>query len=284
MLCADFEDRLTDYLEGALAGPEQRACAEHALRCPVCHDLLNEVKNTLQAFQLIEAPPPPVALEASILLRTAPETAMSCAEFEEHLTDYLDGFLPATLYHRWERHAALCEQCADLPGQVVRAIGTCYSYISEELAVPAGLRARILQATLGTTEAEQVRAPWGARLAEWARGWLDVVVSPQLATVATMVLVAVLVGTSTLSQDGSISGMYRESLRLAAQTYERGANTAARSGSLSEELRRVAGSLTNMAGDPPRNSGGNGEQQNGQQNGRQTMTPAPQQQTGQDNR
>ncbi len=267
MLCADFEDRLTDYLDGALDGREQRACAEHALRCPVCHDLLNEVKNTLQAFQMIEAHLPPVELEARILLRTAPETAMTCEEFEDHLTDYLDGFLPATLYHRWERHAALCEQCADLPGQVVRAIGTCYSYINEEMAVPAGLRERILQATLGTTEAEQVRAPFRARLMEWARGWLDAVVSPQLATVATMVLVAVLVGTSTLSQDGSISGMYRESLRLAAQTYERGANTAARSGALSEELRRVAGGLTNMVGEPPRNSSGdNSNGENGQQN------------------
>ena len=265
MLCADFEDRLTDYLDGALEAFEQRACAEHALRCPVCHDLLNEVKNTLQAFQMIEAPLPPVELEARILLRTAPETAMTCEEFEDHLTDYLDGFLPATLYHRWERHAALCGQCADLPGQVVRAIGTCYSYIKEELAVPAGLRERILQATLCTTEAEQVRAPLGARLAEWARGWLDAVVSPQLATVATMVLVAVLVGTSTLSQDGSISGMYRESLRLAAQTYERGANTAARSGALSDELRRVAGGLTNMGSEAPRNSSGDGGQQNGQQ-------------------
>ena len=47
MLCADFEDRLTDYLDGALEGEEQRACAEHALRCPVCHDLLNEVRNAV---------------------------------------------------------------------------------------------------------------------------------------------------------------------------------------------------------------------------------------------
>ena len=45
---------------------------------------------------------------------------MSCEEFEECLTDYLDGFLPAHLYHRWERHAALCDRCTELPGEVVR--------------------------------------------------------------------------------------------------------------------------------------------------------------------
>lgn len=220
MLCVEFEDRLTDYLEGSLASAEQSACAEHALRCPVCHDLLNEVKTTLRAVASDAPPPPSLRLEARILLQTTPETAMSCADFEEHLTDYLDGFLPAPLFHRWERHAALCARCTDLPGEVVRSIGACYSYISEETAVPEGLHERILHATLGTTSAAQVRPPASARVMEWLRGWLDVVVSPQLAMVATMVLVAVLVGTSTLSPDGSIGGMYRASLRLAEKTYE----------------------------------------------------------------
>src|SRR5215210_2961898 len=167
MLCADFEDHLTNYIEGTLALAEGRAFAEHAMRCPVCHDLLSEVRNTINACQVSEPAPPPAELEARILMKTMPETAMTCEEFEECLTDYLDGFLPASLYHRWERHAALCEHCSDLPGQVVRAIGACSSYIGEELAVPAGLHARILQATLGTTEAEQVRAPFGARITEW---------------------------------------------------------------------------------------------------------------------
>src|SRR5947209_14869445 len=214
MLCAEFEDRLTDYLDGSLEAGTNRVFAEHALRCPVCHDLLSQVKNTLQACRTNTVPAPSAELEARILLQTVPETAMKCEEFEEYLTDYLDGFLPAPLYHRWERHAALCEQCTELPGQVVRSIGACYTYISEERSVPVGLHERILQATLGTTEAERVRAPLGARVAEWMRGWLDVLVTPQLATVATMALLAVLVGTSTLPPHGSISRQYNESLRL----------------------------------------------------------------------
>ncbi len=222
MLCAEFEDRLTDYLDGALAGDTQRAFAEHALRCPVCHDLLSEVKNALLDCRTATVPAPSVELEARIIMQTAPQTAMTCDEFEEHLTDYLDGFLPAHFYHRWQRHAALCSGCTELPGQVVRAIGACYSYISDERALPAGLHERILQATLGTADAEQVRAPFAARLATQLRQWLDAVVSPQLATVATMVLIAVLVGTTTISEDGSIGGMYRASLHLAAQTYKRG--------------------------------------------------------------
>ena len=245
MLCAEFEDRLTDYLDGALEGETNRAFGEHALRCPVCHELLNEVKNAIVECRADVPPQPTPGLEARILLKTAPETAMLCDEFEEHLTDYLDGFIPAPLYHRWERHAALCERCSDLPGQVVRAIGACSSYIGEERMVPAGLHARILQATLGTTEAEMVRAPFGARLAEWMRGWLDAMVTPQLATVATMVLLAVLVGTSTLSDDGSIAGMYRASLRLASQTYTYGAVRA-------DELKRAT---TVLVATPPQQQG-----------------------------
>jgi anti-sigma factor RsiW len=274
MLCSEFEDRLTDYLDGLLDSTKQVAFNGHALRCPVCHDLLSEVKNTLRVCRTATPPAPAPSLDARILMQTAPESAMTCDEFEDYLTDYLDGFLPATLYHRWERHAALCGGCTNLPGEVVRSIGACYTYINEERPVPAALHARILQATLGTTEAENLRAPLGARLAEWMRGWLDVIVSPQLATVATMLLVAVLVGTSALSDDGSIGGMYRASLRFASRTYERGANLPVRRAMMSGDLKEVAGSLENLLGAPgqnekqnaqPASNDSNGQQQGGQQ-------------------
>jgi anti-sigma factor RsiW len=250
MLCSEFEDRLTDYLDGLLEPATQVAFNGHALRCPVCHDLLSEVKNTLRVCRTATPPAPAASLDARIIMQTAPESVMTCDEFEDYLTDYLDGFLPATLYHRWERHAALCGRCTNLPGEVVRSIGACYTYINEERPVPAALHARILQATLGTTEAEQLRAPLGARLAELVRGWLDAIVSPQLATVATMLLVAVLVGTSTLSDDGSIGGMYRASLRFASRTYERGANLPVGRAVMSGDLKGVAGSLETLLGAP----------------------------------
>jgi anti-sigma factor RsiW len=189
MLCHEFEDRLTDYLDGALDVEAHQKFAEHAMRCPLCHDLLSEVKNTLVACAASEAPPASVGLEARILLKTMPEASLTCAEFEAHLTDYLDGFLLALLYHRWERHAALCDSCSELPGDVVRAIGACYTYKQDELAVPAGLEARILQSTIGNVLPQQVRAPLSSRLIEWLRGALDPIVSPQLASVATMLLI-----------------------------------------------------------------------------------------------
>ena len=222
MLCNDFEERLTDYLDGALEPNVHKTFAEHALRCPVCHDTLSEVKNTMQACQSAGVLEAPKQLEARILLSTMPEMAMSCEDFEEFLTDYLDGFLPAAVYHRWERHAVLCERCTELPGEVVRAIGTCYIYVGEEKPLPAGLHERILLETSGSRISQEIRASLGERLASWLRVWLDPIISPQLATVATMLLVAVFVLTNTVSADGSIGGVYSASLRLAEQSYAAG--------------------------------------------------------------
>jgi hypothetical protein len=244
MLCHEFEDQLTDYLDGALEVQSNTAFAEHAMRCPVCHDLLSEVKNTLLACSSSEAPLAGTGLEARILLETMPETAIACSDFEEHLTDYLDGFLMAPLYHRWERHAALCVSCSELPGAVVRAIGACYTYKQDELAVPAGLEARILQSTIGNVLPQEVRAPLKSRLVEWLRGALDPIVSPQLASVATMLLVSVFVLTNTVSTDGSVGGIYHASLQLA----ERTAGNASRSSALPNGVKQLAGSVNDLMG------------------------------------
>ena len=218
MLCSDFERQLSDYLEGLLDSETSRLIGEHALRCPVCHETLLAVRNTVEACRVAAVPPPSKELEARILQMTVPETAMSCSDFEEFLTDYLDGFLPAPLYHRWERHAALCDRCTELPGEVVRAIGACYTYINEEQPLPHGLNERILQATLGTVTPVDVKAPWTSRIASSLRSLLDPIISPQFATVATMLLVAIMVLTNTVSADGSISGVYDAGLNLARQT------------------------------------------------------------------
>ena len=242
MLCHEFEDQLTDYLDGALDVQANREFAEHAMRCPVCHDLLSEVKNTLLACSASEAPLAGTGLEARILLKTMPETAITCTDFEEHLTDYLDGFLMAPLYHRWERHAALCVSCSELPGAVVRTIGACYTYKQDELTVPAGLEARILQSTIGNVLPQQVLAPFGARLIEWLRGALDPIVSPQLASVATMLLISVFVLTNTVSTDGSVGGIYHASLQLA----ERTAGNASKSSALPNGVKQFAGSVNDL--------------------------------------
>jgi hypothetical protein len=263
MLCNDFEDRLTDYLEGTLEPDVHKTFAEHALRCPLCHDTLTEVKNTMHACRAASALQPPRDLEARILLSTMPEAAMTCEDFEEFVTDYLDGFLPAPLYHRWERHAVLCERCTELPGEVVRAIGTCYFYSSEEKAVPAGLNERILQATLGTELSKEIRASLGERVASWLRVWLDPIISPQLATVATMLLVAVFVLTNTVSADGSISGVYSASIQLA----ERSAGSTGGINEITKGIKEFVGGRRKGAAPANQNQGNGHQKQQPKQTG-----------------
>ena len=223
--CLKFEEHLTDYLDNTLERQMKVAMAEHALQCPLCHALLNEVKTALEVCHEISAPKHSMThLAAQILLMTAPETAMACREFENHLTDYLDGFLPAAVFHRWERHAVLCEKCTDLPGEVVRSIAACYTYKTEELPVPEGLHARILQATIGTERAADVRASWISQTVEWIRGIHFPIPIPQLAPVAMMLMFAAFIFTQSISADGSISSMYQKSFELAGQTYQQGAD------------------------------------------------------------
>ena len=223
--CSNFEEFLTDYLDNVLDKPMKVAMAEHALQCPLCHSLLNEVKTALEVCHEISPPKYSMThLEARILSMTAPETAMVCQDFENHLTDYLDGFLPAGVFHRWERHAVLCEKCTNLPGEVVRSIAACYTYKTEEMPLPEGLHAKILQATIGTERAKDIQASWVSQITERLRGWRFPIPIPQLAPVAMIMMFAVLIFSQSVSADGSITQMYQKSFELAGQTYQQGAN------------------------------------------------------------
>ncbi len=225
--CSQFEELLTDYIDKALEAPVNRMVAEHAIACPLCHELLNDVKGSLDVCREMANPvfatTQMTRLDARILTATAPETAMTCDDFESHLTDYLDGFLPAQTFHRWERHAALCTGCEDMPGMVVRSIGALYTYKSEELPLPAGLHARILESTSHMLEAREAKTSWITRAGEWLDGLRFPITMPQLAPVAMMVMFAFLVFSQTVSADGSIASVYERGFQLAEQTYEQSA-------------------------------------------------------------
>jgi hypothetical protein len=46
--CPQFEELLTEYLDKALDNQTHKAVAAHALQCPLCHSLLNDVKESLE--------------------------------------------------------------------------------------------------------------------------------------------------------------------------------------------------------------------------------------------
>jgi anti-sigma factor RsiW len=222
--CTFFEESMTDYLDKTLDPATHKAVAAHAMSCPLCHALLNDVRSSLAACRELAEPALPLTrLEARILERTAPQTAMACIDFEEHLTDYLDGFLPAQVFHRWERHAVMCDECTDLPGAVVRSLAACVSYKLDELPVPAGLHERILRETIGTEQAKTVKASRAAQFGEWVRGFQFPVAVPQFASVAMMALFAFFIFSQAVSADGTLSDVYSKSFALAEETYKQGA-------------------------------------------------------------
>ena len=223
--CSQFEELLTDYLDKALSSETHRSVAAHALKCPLCHSLLNEVKEALVICREIAEPKLPLTrLEARILERTVPQTVMHCDEFEGHLTDYLDGFLPAQVFHRWERHAVLCDECTDLPGSVVRSLAACVTYKLEELPLPAGLHEAILQKTIGTEKLVEIRPSRSFKFVDWLRSLSFPISVPQLAPVAMMLVSAFLVFSQTVSADGTLAGVYTTGYELAEQTYKQGAD------------------------------------------------------------
>ena len=46
--CSTFEELLTDYLDKTLESTAHKSVAAHALACPLCHSLLNDVKESLE--------------------------------------------------------------------------------------------------------------------------------------------------------------------------------------------------------------------------------------------
>lgn len=216
---------MTDYLDRTLDSTTTAAVGEHALSCPLCHTLLNDVKESLELCRNVSSPKVSMThLEARVLSMTMPETAMGCVEFEEFLTDYMDGFLPAALFHRWERHAVLCNTCTDLPGMVVRSIAACYTYKMDELAVPEGLHDRILKATIGTTQVGTFKPSVTSQVVEWIKGLRFPLPVPQLAPVAMLILVAFMIFGQGVSANGSLTDVYQQGFQLAEETYKQSAD------------------------------------------------------------
>ena len=63
MLCVDFENLLTDYIEGVVGPETNRLMGEHAMKCPVCHETLSAVRSAVDACRMSTVPPPSKSLK-----------------------------------------------------------------------------------------------------------------------------------------------------------------------------------------------------------------------------
>src|SRR5918912_1578469 len=109
MDCSKFELSLSEYLDGALCRADAGEVASHALRCRACRAILDEVKAALRDCKYDDDLNAPVELEEALLTIPSSYAPLTCGGFQELITEFLDGFVPAPTYHRFKAHAGACE-------------------------------------------------------------------------------------------------------------------------------------------------------------------------------
>ena len=103
------------------------------------------MKAAISACQQQDDLEPPPLLETTLTAIPAEHGALGCGGFEELITEFLDGFVPAPTYHRFEEHAEECDECSTLLTGVVYAVAGCHSvHTFEEVEVAEPLLARII--------------------------------------------------------------------------------------------------------------------------------------------
>src|SRR5437667_7806240 len=138
MKCQEFEELISDYLDGHLGGETQTFFAEHLLVCVDCRGLTDEVRSTIQYCRedkVVEIRP---AFEAQILSLTKQVSlplelpAIDCGGCEDLFTEFLDGYVAAPTYHAFEIHVQECSSCSNLLTDTVMAVASCHSVHIEE--------------------------------------------------------------------------------------------------------------------------------------------------------
>ncbi len=149
MNCAEFEQLISDYLDGGLSPLIRRSFAEHLLACRLCHDLFNDVREAIEACHCLkESQMREIALltevEQRIINATTVGEMLSCRTLDALISDYFDGLIEATYEKVFEEHFAACPRCRNLVEGVRQSLEE-----SEAVDVPEELYSRILAATSG---------------------------------------------------------------------------------------------------------------------------------------
>ena len=258
MDCSKFELSLSDYLDGTLNRPEASLFREHSLQCRACRGLMDDVKSAITECNSQETVESPPALELALFTIPAEHTPLDCHGWEELVTEFLDGFVPAPTYHRFEEHATACGCCSNLLTDVVYAVAACHSvHTYEEYDVPEALADRLLSVmpeslkSLRRRVADRVSAvaaflmPRRTQAAPW---------SFATASILAFASVALLVFDS--SGDLSVKGIYRQARVKAAEIYSRSSDIYAQKDEVVGRLQEVRSDIheiwETMGGDDAR--------------------------------
>ncbi len=170
--CKKFEVLLGDYLGRQLERSESREFATHALSCLKCRALMDDVKLRLSASET----PGDFDLDGDFdqTLEGIPiqHSALSCDGFRDLITEFLDGYVAASTYHRFVEHESICTECSNLLPGVILAVAACHSvHTFEDFETPASLTRNLLALPSSLDEVSlAMRAECEAPHRRWSLG------------------------------------------------------------------------------------------------------------------
>jgi len=253
MVCEEFEGLVGDYLAKDLGREQTGRFGAHAMKCRNCRFLLDDVKKKLQESELGQ-PGASIDLELSLEKIPGEHGGIDCSRFEDLVTEFLDGFVPASTYHRFVEHSSHCDACSEVLTGVVYAVAACHSvHTYEEIEVPGDLAARllgILPAAPSSARRHGFMAAIGSalsgsrpvrRLGELA-GSLAIPAWPRVAT-ASLLSLATLGALSGFSTDLTPGGLYRRAHLRAASVYNESVGIYAQKDEVEARLQQVGSDI-----------------------------------------
>lgn len=241
MDCSRFESAISDYFDGLLAPQSATLFRSHALQCRACRSLMDDVKTAISACRQSSEIEPRPLLATSLVAIAAEHQALNCSGFEELITEFLDGFLPAATYHRFEEHSEGCSDCSTSLTGVVYAVAACHSvHTFEEVDVPEPMLARLIEMMPERTPGLVRRAadhfvklaaylmPRPTQSARWT-----------FATAASLAFATFALLLFGFSDDGTVGGIYRQAHVRVSELYTQGADVYTQTDKVVARLERV---------------------------------------------
>jgi predicted anti-sigma-YlaC factor YlaD len=241
MNCSEFEAQISDYVDGLQASSDATIFREHLLQCRPCRALLNEIKGAIDDCKSTAEMETTAPLQSLLLDIPAIHAALDCAGFQDLITEFLDGFVPASVYHRFEEHAAQCSACSELLTGVVYAVAAAHSvHTYEEIELPSGLVDSLVEIAAQRKPGLRVRAAARIRLiaarmiprATPRRRWT-------FATGAALAVATFMLLLFGFSDDGSVAGIYRKANLKVAELYSDGADVYAEKDRMAARIEKV---------------------------------------------
>ena len=241
MDCGRFEERLSDYFDGALAVEEGSLFRRHALQCRSCRSLMDDVKAALQICKQQDDIETPGPLETALVAISRERADFECDSFRDLITEFLDGFVPASIYHQFEEHADVCDECSALLTGVVYAVAACHSvHTFEEIETPESLIVRVISIMPeGRRSLARIARDWLVGTAEHLVPRATQTARWTFATSAALTLATFALLLFGFSDDRTFTGVYRQAHLKASEMYSRGTDVYAQTDKVVARLERV---------------------------------------------